>query len=202
MSWPGTLPCPARGASRGWHLAALWLCCAVLPAQAAPVDLSALAREFFPETDQIGPLAGNPPAHAVAAAGRLLGFVFRTDDIAPIPAYSGQPVAVAVGLAADGRIRDLRIVEHQEPILVVGVDDQRLAEYVHQYRGLAVRDRIKVGGSAGPGEVTVDAISGATITVMVINASVTRAARRVADSRGLPIDEASLAAALRVGRAA
>ena len=188
---------PGRAAlAAGWRsLLVLLLAVAGTTLAAAAPTLDELAREFFPEADEVGPLQGTPPARAVRAAGELLGYVFRTDQVAPIPAYSGKPVAVAVGLDRAGRIRDLRIVEHEEPILVVGVAERDLADYVAQYRGLGARQRIKVGGAPREGEASVDAISGATITVMVINASVSRAARAVADSRGLPLDEAALAAA-------
>ncbi len=162
---------------------------------ASALDLGDIAREFFPEANDVGPLEGQPPAREVRRDGEILGYVFRTDQIAPIPAYSGQPVAVAVGLQRDGRIRALRIVAHQEPILLVGVDDAGLNRYVDQYRGLSIHDRIKVGGRSGPGVVSIDAISGATITVMVINASITRAAKAVAESRGLTLDAASVPAA-------
>ena len=53
--------------------------------------------------------------------------------------------------------------------------------------GGSVFDRFKIGGEPRPGYVTVDGISGATITIMVLNASITPAARTVAESRGIPL---------------
>ena len=192
MRTPASNPATAARVFPGGLCGLLFaLLLAALPCAAAP-ELGDIAREFFPEADSIGPLEGQPPAHAVNVDGVAIGYVSRTDQIAPIPAYSGQPVAVAVGLERGGRIRDLRIVAHQEPILVVGVDESGLSRYVDQYRGLSIRDRIRVGGQSGNGVVTVDAISGATITVMVINASITRPAKAVAESRGLTLDAESV----------
>lgn len=154
--------------------------------------LRALAREFFPEADTVGEFEGNPRAAAVFEASRLLGYVFLTDDVMPIPAYSGKPISTLVGLATEGTITGLKIVHHEEPILVVGISDQDLARYIEQYRGKNITHPIKIGGAEREGYVTVDGITGATITVMVLNASITRAAKRVAASRGIPLAAGSL----------
>lgn len=48
----------------------------------------------------------------------------RTTDIAAIPAYSGKPVTLLVGLDLEGRITGLEITHHSEAILVVGVSER------------------------------------------------------------------------------
>ncbi|MCZ7565380.1 MAG: 4Fe-4S binding protein [Burkholderiales bacterium] len=101
-----------------------------------------------------------------------------------IPAYSGEPINTLVGFDLAGRITGVAIVEHQEPILAVGISEARLKAFTDQYVGKSVFDNITVGAPRA-GHVAVDTISGATITVMVQNATVTRAARIVAESRGL-----------------
>ncbi|HYA38497.1 MAG TPA: 4Fe-4S binding protein, partial [Candidatus Methylomirabilis sp.] len=91
-----------------------------------------------------------------------------------------------------GRIVGIRIVEHQEPILLVGISEDRLRQFVSQYRGKSVFDRIVIG-AGGAGDTVIDTISGATITVMVENATLERTLRRVAESRGLkppPVSQA------------
>ncbi len=143
--------------------------------------------EFFPEAVHVDELNGQPPAAAVLGPERLLGYALLTDRIAPIPAYSGKPISVLVALGTDGHIRGLRIVHHQEPILGAGVSEAALAAYVEQYRGKDALKRIRMGGRPGPDTEVVDAITGATITSMVINASIGRAVRAVAASRGLPL---------------
>ena len=104
----------------------------------------------------------------------------------PIPDYSGKPISTAVGINLDGIITGTRIVHHEEPILVVGVTAQHLARYTAQYVGKSVNDRVKIGGEPRAGYETVDGISGATITVMVINRTIMAAARKVAETRGIP----------------
>ncbi len=151
-------------------------------------------QAFFPAADSLGPLEGDPPAAAVRGAGRLLGYVYFTDDVLPIPAYSGKPIRTLVGLGLDGRIRGLHIVHHEEPILVIGVSDADLRRFLDQYPGRSIASRFKIGGAERPGTIAFDGITGATITAMILNASIHRSARKVAAARGIPRPGAGAAA--------
>lgn len=157
-------------------------------------ELYPQVKSFFPEADRFGELEGDPPAAAIYRGGELLGYAFLTTDVVQIPAYSGRPINTLVGFDLAGRIVGIQIVHHEEPILVVGISQQQLAQYVAQYRGKSVYDKVAVGG-AREGYVTVDTISGATITVMVENATVMQSVRRVAASRGLTPERVAAAAA-------
>jgi polyferredoxin/Na+-translocating ferredoxin:NAD+ oxidoreductase RnfG subunit len=152
---------------------------------AAYVD--ALALQYFPQATHIGEFEGEPLAAAVYRDEEVLGYLMRTTDIAPIPAYSGEPITLLVGLDLVGQITGLKITEHSEPILVVGISDQDLEHYVEQYRGVTVDKKVKLGGSEREGYVTIDGISGATITAMVMNATVMKSVQKVAATRGIPI---------------
>ena len=147
-------------------------------------------RALFPAADRVDESAGDPPARAVYANGELIGYAFFTADMVRIPAYSGSPIDILVGIGTDGRIAGARIVRHEEPILAAGISEARLAEFVDQYRGKPATGRMVVG-AAREGYAEVDAISGATISVMVINASIARAVRMVAESRGIRPSEAA-----------
>jgi len=151
-------------------------------------DVNAAARSLFPDATVFGEPGGNPRATEVYRDGRLIGYVFETFDVLRIPAYSGKPINNLVGLDLQGHITGVRIIDHQEPILVVGISDNDLQRYVDQYAGKSAFDRLKIGAGNRPGYVNVDGISGATITVMVENATISRAAHQVAESRGLPRD--------------
>jgi NosR/NirI family transcriptional regulator, nitrous oxide reductase regulator len=142
------------------------------------------ARTFFPEADRFGEFEGTPRAAPVYRGDRLLGYVFLTGDVVRIPAYSGKPIDTLVGFDLGGHITGLAIVQHEEPILAVGIGEDRLRAFTDQYRGKHVLDRIAIGAER-PGHVAIDTISGATITVMVQNQTVMLAARLVAESRGL-----------------
>jgi len=146
-----------------------------------------LAQEYFPQADSVGEFEGEPLAAPVYAGEQLLGYVLRTTDIAPIPAYSGQPITLLVGIDLDGRISGLEITQHSEPILGAGVSEKDLKHYVDQYYGVSVRERVKMGGAEREGYVTIDGITGATITAMVMNATVMKSVKKVAQSRGIPL---------------
>lgn len=136
------------------------------------------ARQWFPEADEVGAPEGEPRAAPVRAGGKVVGYLFVTTDVVRIPAYSGEPIRSLVGLDTAGRIRGVAILSHREPILDVGISEARLRAYSDQYAGRSVSGRIVVGEN-------IDTISGATITVMVQNETLVRAARRIAESRNL-----------------
>jgi hypothetical protein len=149
-------------------------------------------RGIFQDAEAYGGFEGLPPSVPVYKAGKVIGYLFLSDDVLRIPAYSGKPINTLIGIDTEGRIVGLAIVHHDEPILAVGITQERLNRYVAQYEGKSVFDKVIVGAPR-PGHVNIDGISGATITVMVENATVMRAARAVAESRG--IRNPSLAAA-------
>ncbi len=155
-----------------------------LPAFAGVESAYPQVKGWFPEAERFGELEGDPRAAPVHAAGGIAGYVFLTSDVVRIPAYSGKPINSLVGFDRSGRIRGVAIVGHEEPILAVGISEARLRAFTDQYAGKSVFDRVVVGAEQ-PGGVAVDTISGATITVMVQNATLMQAARKVAESRGL-----------------
>ena len=154
-------------------------------AQDSPPQIYPWVLTFFPDADGYGEFEGAPPAAAVLRKEELLGYIFLTDQILPIPAYSGKPISTLVAIDRQARMLGVRILKHSEPILLAGVSEAQLAAYVAQYQGLSAHQRIKVGGADREGYATVDSISGATITVMVINQTITKSLRQVAESRGL-----------------
>ena len=141
-------------------------------------------RGFFPEATGFGALEGDPPSAPVYRGKTLLGYAYLSTDVVQIPAYSGRPINTLVGFDLDGRITGVEIVQHEEPILVIGITDERLQQFARQYIGKSVFDKIAIGGTR-EGYVTIDAISGATITMMVENASIMQSVRKVAAARGI-----------------
>ncbi len=146
-------------------------------------------KNFFPGLTHVGDIVGEPPTAPVYQQHELLGYVFSTKDFAPIPAYSGKPINILVGLNLSGRITGLKIIEHHEPILLVGVSEKQLKKYIDQYKGVIIFDRVRVGAEKKAGSVGIDTISGATITVMVSNATIVNSARTVAAIHGITRDK-------------
>ncbi len=142
-------------------------------------------RAIFPGMERVSEFEGDPPSAVIFDADQILGYALLTADIKPIPAYSGKPINTLVGFDATGTVSGVRIVEHQEPILVVGISDSDLADFVSQYIGVPVTDEVRIGGPKAPNRRVVDGISGATITAMVINRTIVESLRKVALQRGL-----------------
>lgn len=188
MLWKVSM-CWARKARNWFTLMGLGAMLLAAGMSHADPTVERYARQFFPGADRVGEFSGNPPAAPVSKGDRLMGYVLFTDEIAPIPAYSGKPVRTLVGLDTAGHLTGARIVSHAEPILAAGVSEEQLANYVNQYAGKQIATaKIKIGGEPRAGYSTVDGITGATITAMVINASIERAAKQVAASREIPFD--------------
>ncbi|MBB5018487.1 NosR/NirI family nitrous oxide reductase transcriptional regulator [Chitinivorax tropicus] len=139
---------------------------------------------------------GNPAyVEAYAKDGQVMGYVYLSTDVADIPAYSGKPVVTLVGLDSQGRIAGVRILKHSEPILLLGIPEQKLVDYVQQYLGHLAGTRFELGKAEGQ-HVSVDAISGATVTLIAENQLITRTSRAIARQVGLIASEQRPQAAL------
>ncbi len=147
---------------------------------------------FFPSADSLGNFEGEPESAAVYAANKLLGYVYFTDHIMPIPGYSGKPLHTLVGFDLTGKVAGVEIISHEEPILLAGVSEQELTDFKDQYVGQYASKRTQLGGSDRDGYVTLDSISGATITSMVLNSTISTPLQAIALSRGLLRDGSSL----------
>ncbi len=169
------------------HGAGLLILLASMLVQTVHADVAGTypqARDLFPLADKFGDLEGAPRAAPVYKNSQLIGYVFATADMVQIPAYSGRPINVLVGIDVTGRITGARILHHEEPILQAGVSEEQVRKFVDQFRGKSSAGRITVGAQR-EGYETVDAFSGATITLMVLNATITRSVKMVASSRGI-----------------
>ena len=156
---------------------------AALQADARERDPAVYAR-VFPAAENFGRMSGAPPAVIAYKAGTVLGYVLFTYDVVKSVGFSGKALDIAVGLDLSGHITGAELVEHQEPILVIGVSEAALKAFTRQYRGIDVRTSPRIGGRKGE-EGALDAVSGATVSSLVINNAVLRAARAVARSRGI-----------------
>ena len=157
---------------------------------AADKNLPDLYSKLFPTADQFGEsgsakFTGDPLSMPVYKGKETLGYIFRTQDIVSIPAYSGKPVDMLIGMDLQGMFTGAYVTEHHEPIMLVGLPEESLDEFVSQYREKYVSDRIQVGSTHREGYENIDGITGATVTVMVMNQTMSRAARKLAVSKNI-----------------
>ncbi|QJQ06762.1 4Fe-4S binding protein [Undibacterium piscinae] len=140
-------------------------------------DMCALiaCSEAFPGAKSFSERMGQPPyveAYGEPVAGKkpLLGYVMLSTDITDTPAYSGKPVVTLMGMDLKGRFVGIKVLKHSEPILLLGIPESALLNFNKQYIGKSVADKVEVGQSRpDEGVLGVDAISGATVTVIVQN---------------------------------
>nr|WP_116370416.1 NosR/NirI family protein [Cupriavidus taiwanensis] len=167
---------------------------AELPPQLATApDLCALVpcAQVLPGATNFSSRMGQPPyveGYRTGPGGKreLLGYVMLSTDITDTPAYSGKPVVTLIGMDTQGRYAGIRVLKHSEPILLLGIPEAALLDFNRQYVGKSVADKIEVGQSRpGEGVVGVDAISGATVTVIAQNQVLTTAGAAVARQVGI-----------------
>lgn len=147
----------------------------------------------FPDGVTASQPEGEFKVRTLTHGDKVLGYAFQTQDVVDIPAYSGKPINMQVILDAAGVIQDAYVLEHHEPILLVGIPEVKLHDFTAKYKGVKVTQRVVVGRSGDPEAVTVDAVTGATVTVMVVNEVIMRAALKVAVSLGLAADDGGVA---------
>ncbi len=159
-------------------------------AEAAELTREKLAA-IFPAPMEVGEQDAAFPVWPLFNGGGtdLVGWVFETTDLAPIPGFSGTPPNLLVALAADGTFIDVKIISHHEPIFLDGLGEEPLFKFVEQYRGKALGRPIKVGSNINSAEKTssgavyVDGVLKATASVLIINQTVLASALKVARAK-------------------
>ena len=153
--------------------------CALLPCQ-----------DVFPGAGHFSERKGQPPYVEAydnnTAQQKLLGYVMLSTDITDTPAYSGKPVVTLIGMDKAGHYVGVKVLKHSEPILLLGIPESALIHFNNQYLGKSVADKIEVGPSR-PQEavIGVDAISGATVTVIAQNQVMQLSGQAVARQTGI-----------------
>lgn len=137
---------------------------------------------LFPEADRFGPAEGSPPAVAAYKHGRVAGYIFLNTDYADGTGYSGKPIEILLAMDLSGTIRGAELVAHHEPIFLVGIPEARLRNFIKGYVGNNV---LKPSLSTVRDGAVVDAISGATVTAMVVDDTIRHAGIAFARSRRL-----------------
>ncbi len=137
--------------------------------------------ELVPGADSVGPLRTDVPVFPALKAGETIGWVYLTSDFVSTTGYSGKPIHTLVGVDANAVITGVRLVKHSEPIVLIGIPDAKIRAVTEGYAGLDLKAEAASGGSAHD----LDIISGATVTIMVIDDSIVRSGLKVSRTLGL-----------------
>ncbi len=158
-----------------------------LPAMAATGSLGKYLAEvpveaLFPAADGYGGLLDEAPISPVLKGGEIIGYAFLNTDFVGAIGYSGKPIMVLIGMDINGRISGARLVKHSEPIVLAGIPEKKITDFIDGYQTVDILKMAKEKGGEPP---PVDIVSGATVTVMVIDDTIKRASVRAARILGL-----------------
>ena len=137
-------------------------------------------QKIFPKADRLAAPSGDPVVAVAYKNDEQLGYVFLTSDYVNTTGYSGKPIHQLVAIDLQGIIRKVLLVEHHEPIVLIGIPEERITAVLKDYEGLDVGKLVR-----GAQDHKVDVVSGATVTVMVMDDNILRAAIKVARKYGL-----------------
>lgn len=137
--------------------------------------------DLVPGADSFGALKADVPVVPALKGGDTLGWIYLTSDFVSTTGYSGKPIHTLVGVDKNAVITGVRLVKHSEPIVLIGIPDAKIRGVTEGYAGLDLKVEAASGGSAHD----LDIISGATVTIMVIDDSIVRSGLKVARLLGL-----------------
>lgn len=138
------------------------------------------SQDIFPNADKLGKPIGDPFVVPAYEKGKQVGLVFLTSDYVNTIGYSGKPIHQLISLDMQGIIRKVLLVEHHEPIVLIGIPEERITRVLKKYEGFDIGELVR-----GTQKHQVDAVSGATVTIMVMDDNILRSSIKVARKYGL-----------------
>ena len=155
---------------------------------AAPVKAETL-QDFLPDLvpgelieggQSFGRTLEDPAAvEILGQGGDVVGHLILNTDYLPSIGYSGKPIFIVIAIDPDGVIHHTKMVKHSEPIVLAGIPIGVINDYIDEYHNNKIVDYVS-------GDVEMpDIIASATVTVIVIDDSIRRAATTFARAMGL-----------------
>jgi transcriptional regulator of nitric oxide reductase len=130
-------------------------------------------------------MEGAPPAIPAYFDNDVVGYVFRTHAVVQSLGLSGKKLDILAGLDMDGVITGALIIEHHEPILAIGVSSRDLETFVASFVGREVREPVRILRRAGKAPDAIEAVSGATVSSLLMSDAIFQSARAIGQNRGI-----------------
>ena len=137
--------------------------------------------EVFPGADSFGDIQSDPDVVPAFNGDEQVGYVYVNSDFVNSTGYSGKPIHLLVAIDMHAIIRNVLLVEHHEPIVLIGIPEESIVGVLDDYIG---RDITQLAAGIED-DLQVDAISGATVTIMVMDDTILRSALKVARAKRL-----------------
>ena len=131
---------------------------ALLVVIAAPLRASDLAR-FLPQIDPselvegataFGPVGDEVPTAPILIGSETVGHAFLTSDFVGTTGYSGKPIHVVAAISPDAVLTGAKLVEHSEPIVLIGIPEAKVRAVIDGYVGLDLKAEVASGGNCMP----------------------------------------------------
>ena len=137
--------------------------------------------ELAPGADAFGPVRDDVKVAPVLKDGETIAWAFLTSDFVGTTGYSGKPIHVVAAIDADAVLTGVKLVKHSEPIVLIGIPNSKMVALTESYAGLDLKVEAATGGEGHD----LDIISGATVTIMIIDDSLVRGGIKVSRALGL-----------------
>ena len=120
--------------------------------------------------------------------GADAGFLFESEPLTPIPGFAGQPINLLIAMDKEGKLLNVEIVSHNEPIFVSGLGEGPFLKFIDQYQGLSIYESMSVGVPYGRVEGAstqryLDGVTKATASVRIAHETILSAANAVAKEK-------------------
>lgn len=97
-------------------------------------------------------------------------FLFYSNEIKNITAYSGKPLELIINIDEKAKITDIKLIKHSEPILLTGIPIEKLLEAISFYKNKNVYNNIEIGENKNT--LTIPIIAGATVTSLILHETI------------------------------
>ncbi len=123
----------------------------------------------YPEATHIKPNKKIPRLYDAFTEQKHIGYLIINTQFSETIGYSGKPVKMAIGVSTRGEIRGIQMLEHSEPIVLIGIPEPVLMKPFEKYIGYNVLEAFR---QEMIDSNRVDIVSGATVTVIVMDDSI------------------------------
>ncbi|GAA6162959.1 NosR/NirI family protein [Pelagimonas sp. KU-00592-HH] len=176
----------AKRAIFSWLSAVIFILVSIVAAEVKADSLASFLPDIAPEelvpgADGFGQVRDDVKVAPILKGGETVAWAFLTSDFVGTTGYSGKPIHVVAAIDDDAVLTGVKLVKHSEPIVLIGIPESKMVALTEGYAGLDLKIEAATGGEGHE----LDIISGATVTVMVIDDSVVRAGIKVSRALGL-----------------
>ncbi len=140
-----------------------------LPLSAFQLEHKLDLKKAYPQADKIVANKKVPSLFDAFKDDEQIGYLIINTNYTESIGYSGKPIHMAIGVDKDGVIRGIQLLKHSEPIVLIGIPESKLMKPFEKLIGYNV---IKGFKEKTLEDNEIDIVSGATVTVIVMNDSI------------------------------